>query len=132
MMAVFGSDGPTADDPVHAVKAALGMQERLCELNEVWAADDKPTLQVGVGINSGEVMVGDVGFTGKFEFAAMGDNTNLAARVEKLTRTMACKIIVTASTRKALGDQFELRELGTTTVKGRETPVQLFGVLGYN
>ena len=75
-------------------------------------------------------MVGDVGFTGKFEFAAMGDNTNLAARVEKLTREMGCKIIITASTRKALAERFLLRDLGTTTVKGRETPVQLFGVTG--
>jgi class 3 adenylate cyclase len=131
MMAVFGADGPTDEDPVDAVKAALAMQTRLGELNEGWEAAGKPTLQVGVGINSGEVMVGDVGFTGKFEFAAMGDNTNLAARVEKLTRKMGCKIIVTASTRKALGDKFTLHELGTTTVKGRETPVQLFGIDGH-
>ena len=85
---------------------------------------------VGVGINSGEVMVGDVGFTGKFEFAAMGDNTNLAARVEKLTRQMGCRIIITASTRAGLGPHYRLRELGATTVKGRQTPVQLDGVDG--
>ena len=130
MMAVFGADGPQETDPVQAVNAALDMQERLEELNRDWKADGRPTLQVGIGINSGEVMVGDVGFTGKFEFAAMGDNTNLAARVEKLTREMGCKIIITASTRKALAERFLLRDLGTTTVKGRETPVQLFGVTG--
>ena len=130
MMAVFGADGPDERDPERAVRAALAMQVRLNELNEEWEERGKPTLQVGVGINSGEVMVGDVGFTGKFEFAAMGDNTNLAARVEKLTREMGCKIIVTGSTRAALSDQFLLRELGTTKVKGRDTPVDLFGVEG--
>lgn len=75
-------------------------------------------------------MVGDVGFTGKFEFAAMGDNTNLAARVEKLTREYESNIIVTESTREALGSSFFLRELGLTKVKGRVTPVRIFGVDG--
>jgi len=75
-------------------------------------------------------MVGDVGFTGKFEFAAMGDNTNLAARVEKLTREYESNIIITESTREALGSSFFLQELGLTKVKGRVTPVRIFGVDG--
>lgn len=130
MMAVFGSDGPDEKAPENAVRAALEMQSKLVELNLKWSGEGRPNLQAGVGINSGEVMVGDVGFTGKYEFAAMGDNTNLAARVEKLTREKGVKTIITGSTRQALGELFELRPLGTTTVKGRETPVELFGVTG--
>jgi adenylate cyclase len=60
----------------------------------------------------------------------MGDNTNLAARVEKLTRERGARIIVTGSTRAELGSDFQLQNLGTTQVKGRETPVELFAVLG--
>ena len=127
MMAVFGTEG-RADAAQRAVKAALGMQERLRELNRKWSGEGRPTLQAGVGINTGEVMVGDVGFTGKYEFAAMGDNTNLAARVEKLTREKGANIIVTGSTRTQLGDEFLVESLGSTRVKGREMPVELFAV----
>lgn len=130
MMAVFGSEGESLDAPENAVKAALEMQRRLSELNEKWRDEGRPTLEAGIGINTGEVMVGDVGFTGKYEFAAMGDQTNLAARVEKLTRERGMKIIVTGSTRRQLGDGFLLKPLGTTQVKGREALVELFGVEG--
>jgi class 3 adenylate cyclase len=130
MMAVFGTETPTDADPVSAVRAALAMQARLDELNLIWKGQGRPCLQMGVGINTGEVMVGDVGFTGKLEFAAMGDNTNLAARVEKLTRDYDSRIIITESTREALGDRFYLKDLGATKVKGRVNPVSIFGVDG--
>lgn len=132
MMAVFGTEGSQNDAAERAVHAALEMQEGLRLLNQKWAAEGRPTLEAGVGINTGEVMVGDVGFTGKYEFAAMGDNTNLAARVEKLTREKGVKIIVTGNTRAELGERFCLRPLGSTKVKGRESIVELFGVLQVN
>ena len=129
MMAVFGTEGRQEDAAEKAVLAGLAMQESLRELNREWEAKGKPTLEAGVGINTGEVMVGDVGFTGKYEFAAMGDNTNLAARVEKLTRERGAKIIITGSTRAQLSDRFSLQYLGVTKVKGRESVVELYGVL---
>lgn len=130
MMAVFGTEGRCGDAAERAVWAALEMQQKLQELNQKWQAEGRPTLQAGVGINTGEVMVGDVGFTGKYEFAAMGDNTNLAARVEKLTREKGANIIITGSTRAQVHEGFLLEPLGTTRVKGREQPVELFGVSG--
>lgn len=130
MMAVFGAERKDPEDPSRAVRAALAMQERLGALNGEWESQGKPTMRIGVGINTGEVMVGDVGFTGKFEFAAMGDNTNLAARLEKLTREFDAKIIISGSTQAAVADQFVTESLGTTRVKGRETPVHLYRVEG--
>jgi len=132
MMAVFGADGPTDQDPAAATRAALAMHTKLKQLNQDWQQRGMPTLRIGVGINSGEVMVGDVGFTGKFEFAAMGDNTNLAARVEKLTRELEANVLITGSTRKSLDERFRLKSMGTTKVKGRVTEVELFSVEGYN
>ncbi|MEW6277822.1 MAG: adenylate/guanylate cyclase domain-containing protein [Candidatus Eremiobacterota bacterium] len=130
MMAVFGADRPDVGDPVRAVSAALAMQRRLEELNREWESAGKPGMRIGVGINTGEVMVGDVGFTGKLEFAAMGDNTNLAARLEKLTREYGVQVIVSGSTHANLVGRFATRPLGTTRVKGRTSPVELFEVLG--
>lgn len=130
MMAVFGANGPDPQAPSKAVAAALAMQARLKTLNDEWTLFGKPNMRIGVGINSGEVMVGDVGFTGKFEFAAMGDNTNLAARIEKLTREFDAKIIISGSTRRELDQTFLVSDLGETKVKGRESEVALFRVDG--
>lgn len=129
MMAVFGSDKPDPEAAVHAVEAAIAMQRRLDELNADWTSRGMPTMRIGVGINTGEVMIGHVGFTGRYEFAAMGDNTNLAARLEKLTRQHEAQIIVSGSTRAALGDRFGLRDLGTVQVKGRQGDVDIFQVI---
>lgn len=130
MMAVFGADNHGELDAVRACQAALAMQDRLEELNESWAGQGKPTMRIGVGINTGEVMVGDVGFTGRMEFAAMGDNTNLAARLEKLTREYEARIVISGSTHALLKDRFATRPLGSTRVKGRTSPVELHEVLG--
>ncbi|MBI3929143.1 MAG: adenylate/guanylate cyclase domain-containing protein [Armatimonadetes bacterium] len=130
MMAVFGADQIDINDPAQAVEAALDMQRRLIQLNEEWKRRGKPTMRVGVGINTGEVMLGHVGFTGKHEFAAMGDNTNLAARLEKLTREYDAGVIISGSTEAAVRGRFETRSLGQTRVKGRQAPVDLHEVLG--
>ncbi|HXE73737.1 MAG TPA: adenylate/guanylate cyclase domain-containing protein [Candidatus Nitrosotenuis sp.] len=130
LMAVFGAEVNDPEDPARAVSAALAMQQRLVELNALWAEQGKPTLRMGVGINTGEVMVGEVGFTGRLEFAAMGDNTNLAARLEKLTREYDMGVLISGSTEAAVRGRFQIRPLGSTRVKGRETPVDLFEVVG--
>ena len=129
MMAVFGSDGPDPAAPSQAGRCAQAMQRRLMELNQDWSERQMPGMRIGVGINTGEVMVGHVGFTGRYEFAAMGDNTNLAARLEKLTRQHDAGIIISGSTQAALESGFVTRSLGSTQVKGRQAEVHLFQVL---
>ena len=129
MMAVFGSTGQDPAAPSQAVRCAQAMQKRLLEINQDWSRRGLPTMRIGVGINTGEVMVGHVGFTGRYEFAAMGDNTNLAARLEKLTRQHDAGIIISGSTQVALESGFVTRSLGTTQVKGRQAEVHLFQVL---
>ena len=129
LMAVFGSTGQDPAAPSQAVRCAQAMQKRLLEINQDWSRRGLPTMRIGVGINTGEVMVGHVGFTGRYEFAAMGDNTNLAARLEKLTRQHDAGIIISGSTQVALESGFVTRSLGTTQVKGRQAEVHLFQVL---
>jgi class 3 adenylate cyclase len=129
LMAVFGSSEPDPQAPVDAVRAAIAMHKRLDELNADWVSRGLPTMRIGVGINTGEVMIGHVGFTGRYEFAAMGDNTNLAARLEKLTREHNAAIIVSGSTHAGLGSPFTTRALGSVQVKGRQGEVDIFQVL---
>jgi class 3 adenylate cyclase len=131
MMAFFDSDGP-ADllHPGRAVRAALNMVRQINQLNREWQVLGKPTLTIGIGIATGEVMVGDVGLTAHREFAAMGDTTNVAARIEKLTRDFQAQVLVSGATARHLGDEFELRDLGATEVRGRRSPVELYEVIG--
>ncbi len=129
MMAVFGAEGDDEQHAVKAVEAAIGMLDKLQELNESWRKTGLPELRIGVGICTGEVMVGDVGVTGHREFAAMGDTTNLASRIEKLTREFNAGILISASTQEMVKGHFKLRSLGAVNVKGRRSKVELYEVI---
>ncbi len=135
MMAVFGAeeDAGSSDPQVHAelaVKAGLGMLEALQQLNEDWLRRGMPRLDLGIGIATGEVMMGDVGVTGHREFAAMGDTTNVASRIEKMTRENGIHLLINEETARRVKHAFELVELGTVEVRGRRKPVDLYQVVG--
>ena len=134
MMAVFGADqdmNQAIDNHAEmAVRAALGMLDALEELNEHWGEVGYPKLKIGIGVATGEVMLGDVGVTGHREFAAMGDTTNVASRVEKLTRSNGVHLLVNRETARQVEHAFNLKELGTVEVKGRRKPVHIYQVLG--
>ncbi len=135
MMAVFGSeeDSASSDPQVHAelaVRAGLGMLEALRQLNEDWRRRGVPELDLGIGIATGEVMMGDVGVTGHREFAAMGDTTNVASRIEKMTRENGIHLLINEETARRVKHAFDLVGLGTVEVRGRRKPVDLFHVVG--
>ncbi len=135
MMAVFGSeeDAGTSKTDLHAelaVRAGLGMLEALEALNEDWRRRGLPELDVGIGIATGEVMLGDVGVTGHREFAAMGDTTNVASRIEKMTRENGIRLLINEETARRVQHAFALVELGTVEVRGRRKTVNLYQVLG--
>lgn len=135
MMAVFGSeeDADTTNSSIHAelaVRSGLSMLKALAALNEDWRARNMPELELGIGIATGEVMLGDVGVTGHREFAAMGDTTNVASRIEKMTRENGIHLLINEETARRVKHAFALLELGTVEVRGRRKPVTLFQVLG--
>lgn len=135
MMAVFGSeeDAGASNPALHAelaVRSGLGMLKALESLNEEWRRRGVPELDVGIGIATGEVMMGDVGVTGHREFAAMGDTTNVASRIEKMTRENGIRLLINGETARCVQHAFTLVELGTVEVRGRRKPVNLYQVLG--
>lgn len=134
MMAVFGAQEHeqhrSANHAELGVTAALKMLDALEELNAEWQTYGYPQLQIGIGVATGEVMLGDVGVTGHREFAAMGDTTNVASRVEKLTRENGVHLLINGETARKVEQRFRLQELGTVEVKGRRKPVDIYHVLG--
>jgi adenylate cyclase len=128
VMAVWGdlaSEGSAADAR-KAARAALAMQAALDELNRAWAARGMPALRMGVGLNHGVVLIGNIGSPRRMEFTAIGDAVNLASRLESLNKELKTSVLVGESLVTFLGEVFTLRPCGSVPVKGKALPVQVY------
>jgi len=131
IMALWGAPVGQPDHAERAIRCALDMIQRLKELQEKWAAEDKPVLDIGIGINTGEMVVGNMGADGKkMDYTVIGDHVNLGARVEGLTRQYNNHIIITEFTYGKVNNVAEVKALGTVTVKGKEKPVEIYDLVG--
>jgi adenylate cyclase len=129
VMALFGAPQPYPDHPERAVRAALGIVQRLQGLNETFAGQGLAPLEIGVGIHSGAVVAGLIGPDNRIEYGVVGDAVNLASRVEALTREMQATILVSRDISAQLGPTFVLGRTATMLVKGKSQPVEVFEVL---
>jgi adenylate cyclase len=128
ILAYWGVMDTDPHGPSRATRAALLMQNELFRLNRELAMVGKPTLEVGIGVNTGEVIAGNVGSAERYEFTILGDAVNLARRIEDLAGPG--EVLLGEATRAALGDQALVRLLPPREVKGRSEPVTLAAVLG--
>lgn len=126
MMAFFGAPLPVPNHPEMAIGAALRMAESIRGLNPAWRKAGLPEISIGIGINTGTVSVGNIGSEKRFNYTVMGDNVNLAERLEKLTRVYNCTILVSGATRDRVKDTFCCREIDLARVKGRGKPVRVY------
>jgi adenylate cyclase len=127
VMAFWGAPIPTPDHARRAVEAGLEMRVALAELNERWAARGTPVdLRIGIGIHTGEAIVGNIGsLSRKLDYTAIGDTVNLTSRLEGLTKELDTDLLVSDATRAAAGDAFEYHPLGEVQVKGKEQSVRV-------
>lgn len=128
MMVVFSAPLPRDDDPVRAVRAAWEMQRRLRVLNDRWEAEGRPRLETGMGLVTGDAVMGNIGSPAKTNYTAIGDRVNLAARL--CARAEGGQVLICAATREALGERFVTRELPPMQVKGKQEVVEVHEVLG--
>lgn len=132
--------GAPVEQPNHAelaIRCALHMSDKLNKMQEKWRSEGKDILDCGIGINTGEVIIGNIGAEGKkMDYTVIGDHVNLTARVEKLTREYKTRILLAENTVKSIEPliksgvfgHFELIELASVKVKGKEQEVKIFGL----
>ncbi len=139
--------GAPLEQPNHvelAVKCALHMRKRVTELQSQWIAEGKPPLDIGIGINTGMAVVGNIGAEGKkMDYTVIGDHMNLAAKIETFTRTLAYRIVMTEYSAERLKSliaagtvpgapvrigHVKLTKLGAVSIKGKDRPIVIYGL----
>ena len=129
VMALFGAPVEDPSHAEHAVAAAVQMVAELGDLNRRWAEEGRPQLDIGIGVNSGEMIAGNIGSSSIMSYTVIGDNVNLGARLESLNKDFGTRIIISDATRLRLDGPYTYRPLGSVVVKGKSRPVDVFEVV---
>ena len=124
IVAIFGAPTRCDDNKKQAVKTAIMMQRRLSEIKNKWIRDNFNT---GIGISAGEVVVGNIGSPQHMDYTAIGDEVNIAERLEALAQGK--QILVDRNVYEATKDAFEFKDMGSFTVKGKKKKVDVFEVV---
>jgi len=132
IMAVWGNVHSlgVAEDAKNAVRTALGMRSALQKLNESWRAQGRMGIGMGIGINQGDVIVGNIGSQERMDPTVIGDAVNLASRLEALTRTYGVDILIGPTATELVRDEFHLRSVARVQVKGKTKPVDVSTLVG--
>jgi len=105
------------------------MVDRLAELNRNWTAQGRPEIANGIGLNTGPVNVGNIGSDQRLAWTVMGDNVNLASRLEGITKEYRVRVIISEYTYNQVSHQFLAREVDKIRVKGKKHPVTLYELM---
>jgi adenylate cyclase len=130
IMAIFGAPLTQEDHSCRACDTALDMIKSLEALQDSWRKQGKPILHIGIGINTGWMVVGNIGSERRLDYTVLGDNVNLASRLEGLTKRYGVSIIASEATWESVNHHFVGRVLDVVGVKGKERPVSIFQIMG--
>ncbi len=126
IMAFWGAPIPQDNHAILASKCAVEMMAKLNELNAKWTHMGKPELHIGIGLNTGDMVVGNMGSSSRMDYTLMGDNVNLGARLEGTNKVYKTDIIISEYTYEHVKDQVIIRELDLIRVKGKQLPVKIY------
>jgi adenylate cyclase len=128
IMAIFGAPVAHADDPVRAVRAGLEMLQILRAMNHHWESQGRRTFEIGVGINTGEAIVGNMGSTHAMGYTVIGDTVNLASRLEGLNKQLGTSLLISENTYQRVKDHFEVQAFSDIKVKGKAEAMTVYAV----
>jgi adenylate cyclase len=130
IMAFWGSPYPQDDHAFRGCSCALRMIQRLDALNAKWKSEGRKPISIGIGLNAGPVNVGNMGSAKRLSWTVMGDNVNLASRLEGINKEYHTQIVINETTYRQVANQFVCRDLDKIRVKGKNLPVNIYELLG--
>ena len=130
VMAFWGAPIELEDHAFRACAAAIEMQKKVRELSAKWIQSGESAIQVRIGVNSGDVIVGNIGGVKRFDYTVMGDNVNLASRLEGANKEYGTRIMISERTFDFVKSKFIARELDLIRVKGKTKPTKVFELIG--
>lgn len=130
IMAVFGE--PIQDDnhPINAVKCACEMLNKVQELNNKWQQENKNIIKIGIGINTGEVFVGNIGSEKRMEYTVIGDTVNLASRLESYNKTYGTTILISSSTYEQAATEITANKIQDVEIRGKANKIDIYEIIG--
>ena len=129
IMAFWGAPIKDADHARKSVAAAIEMTKRLQQVNQWLTEKSYPEISIGIGINTGDVVIGNIGSSRKLDYTVIGDNVNLASRLEGLTKPYGCSIIISEFTFEQLQNSLPCCVVDAVRVKGKEHPIRVYSPL---
>ena len=130
LMCFFGVPIRSPEHAIQGVTTAWEMHVRLLELNKEWEKAGRPALGMRLGVNSGQVVAGNMGTSTLFNYTIMGDTVNLCARLESANKAYGTHVMISEFTHALVRDHFDTRKLDLIRVKGKEKPVTIYELLG--
>ena len=129
VMAVFGDPIEDENHPQNAVKCAYEMLLKLEYLREKWVQEGKPKIEIGIGINTGEDFVVNIGTESRMEYTVIGDSVNLASRIESFNKEYKTNLLVSSSTYSYISSIAEVREIRDVQIRGKTQKTNIYEVL---
>jgi adenylate cyclase len=130
VMAIFGEPIQDINHPQNAVKCACAMLKKVEELQEKWIFEGKPKIEIGIGINTGEAFVGNIGSEKRLEYTVIGDMVNLASRIESYNKVYKTNLLISSSTYINVSDIVNVIRIADVTIRGKAKKMDIYEVLG--
>lgn len=132
VMAIFGEPIPDDNHPQNAVKCAYEMLKKVEYLREKWIFEGKPKFEIGIGINTGEVFIGNIGTENRMEYTVIGDTVNLASRIESYNKVYKTNLLVSSSTYQHIKDIADVIKINEVQIRGKSKKMNIYEVLRIN
>ena len=129
VMAIFGEPIQDKNHALNAVKCGYEMLLKVKELQKKWAAEGKPKIDIGIGINTGEVFVGNIGSVNRMEYTVIGDTVNLASRLESYNKIYKTKMLISSSTYEATKSILDVIKISNVEIRGKSHKMDIYEVL---
>lgn len=129
VMAIFGEPIQDINHPQNAVKCACAMLKKVEELQEKWLFEGKPKIEIGIGINTGEAFVGNIGSEKRLEYTVIGDMVNLASRIESYNKVYKTNMLISSSTYSHVSDLVDVIKIADVTIRGKAKKMDIYEVL---